>query len=134
MRKRKPGFWRSKVLTQTAEEGRRSMAGKASRAKGLAFERRVAELFRAFYPDARRQLEFHTADAKGVDLQNTGPFKVQCKKLRAYAPVTTMGEIEADRNLGEIPLLVTAGDGLEPMVVLHLEDFFRLLAHWDFSD
>jgi hypothetical protein len=132
-RKPKPEFWRSKALTKTPEEQARSTSGKASRAKGIAFERRVAEMFRRFYPDARRQLEWHVLDAKGIDLQGTGPLKVQLKKLKSYVSINTINEVQCDRVLGDIPLLITAGDGLEAMAVLPLEDFFRILA-WDSLD
>lgn len=104
------------------------MSGKSSRTKGLAFERKIAEMFRPFYPAARRQLEFQREDANGVDLQGTGPFRIQIKKLKTYASINTINEVKCERGLGEIPLLVTAGDGLEPMAVLPLEDLLRLVA------
>lgn len=101
--------------------------GKLSRRKGHSFEREIAVRLRVVFPHARRQLEYHEDDAKGVDLQNTGDYKIQCKKYAKYAPITAIEEVQCDRMLGEIPVLITAGDALEPMVVLPLDDFLRLI-------
>jgi hypothetical protein len=60
-------------------------------------------------------------------LQETGEFRFQCKRGRKYASVATIGEIECDRLFGEIPVLVTKGDDVEPMAVLPLDDLIQLL-------
>ena len=105
--------------------GSEEMSGKRSRTKGHSFERKMAAWFRKQgFPDARRHLEYQDGEANGVDLQNTGFFAVQCKKHKKYAPITCIREVQAD---DKIPLLVTAGDGLEPMVVIPLAGFQRLL-------
>lgn len=83
---------------------------------------------RVVFPEARRLLEYHSDDAKGVDVQNTGRFKFQCKKWKAYAPVTCIQEIECEPVLGDVPVLVTAGDNLTPMAVLPFDDFLDMLA------
>lgn len=101
-------------------------AGRRARSKGHSFEREVAKLLRPLFPEARRHLEYQDAEANGVDLVNTGPFRFQCKKLKKYAPITTIGEIQCDPLSGEIPVLVTAGDGQPPMAVLPFDDFLRL--------
>lgn len=104
------------------------LSGRAARKKGLDFEREVARMFeRAGWKGARRQLEFHSADAKGVDLQNTEPFFVQCKKTKKYVPLTTIGEIQCERAFGDIPVLIAAGDNQEAMACLPLRDFMSLL-------
>lgn len=103
------------------------MGGRSSRRKGHQFERDVAIWLRGVFPNARRQLEYHSRDARGVDLQETGPYRIQCKKFRQYAPIMCIREIDCDRDLGEIPVLVTAGDGLEPMAVLPLDELLRLI-------
>lgn len=101
--------------------------GRHARRKGHQFERDIAIRLRLKFPNARRQLEYQIDDCKGVDIQNTGRYKIQCKKMRKYAPITAIFEVKCERGLGDIPVLVTAGDGLEPMAILPLEEFLRLL-------
>jgi hypothetical protein len=103
------------------------VSGKGARAKGLNFERDVADKLRGVFPDARRLFEFHEADANGVDLQNTGDLRIQCKKLKRYASITKIQEIQHEPFCGEIPVLVTAGDRQPAMAVLPLEDFIWLI-------
>lgn len=100
--------------------------GKLARRKGHQFEREVAIAFRKIFPDARRHLEYQDAEANGVDLVETGHFKIQCKRGRKYASITAIEEIECDAWLGDIPVLVTQGDDKPPVVVMPLEDFLRL--------
>lgn len=107
---------------------KKKIGGKYARRKGLTFERELAIKLRTWFPKARRQLEFQADCALGVDLAETGNFKFQCKKLKGYASVNTINEIQCDRELmGDVPVLVTAADGLPAMVVMHLEDFLDLL-------
>lgn len=101
--------------------------GKRSRTKGHSFEREIAKAFRETFPDSRRHLENHKEDAKyGTDVVGIEPFRVQCKKLKKYAPITCIEEVSADRCLGEIPVLVTAGDKQETMAILPFEDFLNM--------
>lgn len=98
-----------------------------NRAKGLDFERKVANAFRlAGWLGAKRHLEFQQAEAQGFDLDGTEPFRIQCKRLAAYAPVATMGEIKPAP--GVVPLLVTKPDDGPAMVVLRFTDFIALAA------
>lgn len=101
--------------------------GRAARRKGIQFEREVAQVLRTLYPDARRQLEFHPTDARGVDLQDTGEYRFQCKKLKQYAPITAIQEVQCAPELGEVPVLVTAADGEPWMAVLPFADLVRLI-------
>lgn len=123
----KKAFWRSKIMAKSPEEMEKSMSGRANRDKGKRFEQEVAVKFREIYPHARRLLENHPEDAAGVDLLNTGPFKIQCKNLAGYAPIGRIGEVTADRTMGDIPVLVTKGHELEPMAVLPLSEFLGLV-------
>ncbi len=104
---------------------------KLSRTKGHSFERKIASECREIgFPEARRQLEYHEDDAKGVDIQGTGCFKIQCKKLKAYVSINTIKEVQCDREK-EIPILVTAGDGLEPMAVISWSDLKLLIKNYN---
>ena len=98
-----------------------------ARNKGLSFERDIAIAFRVVFPDAKRHLEFQKEEAKGVDLDHTGEFKVQCKKYAKYVPVNTIQEVQYNEMLGEVPVLVTAGTNQRAMAVLPFEDFLNLV-------
>jgi len=126
-RRKKSQWWRSKVLTATPEVMEKALSGKRNRAKGLAFERQVAIWLRDIFPGARRWLENHKDDANGIDLQGTGCFRFQVKKLKGYCSVATINEIKCEPELGDVPVLVTAGDNLPAMAVLPLKDFLWLL-------
>lgn len=68
------------------------------RAKGLSYERDVAEQLRQVgFPDAKRHLEFQKDEAKGIDLDNTWPLGVQCKAWKSTPPITVIDEIIDDR-------------------------------------
>lgn len=103
------------------------MGGAHSRRKGHQAERDLAIALRSVYPDARRQLEYHEADCHGVDIQNTGPYRFQCKKLKRYASINMIKEVQCARELGEVPVLVTAADNEEWMAVLPFSELVRLL-------
>lgn len=101
-----------------------------NRNKGHNFEREVAEMFRnAGFPDARRLLEYNEQDCNGVDISHTGPYKVQCKKLKTYASVAIINEVKCNQALGDVPVLVTAGDKQQAMAVLPLDALLDLIAH-----
>lgn len=103
------------------------MSGVHSRRKGHSFERQLAIWLRGIWPGARRQLEYHENDCRGIDIADTGRFKFQCKKLKSYASVNTIFEVQCDRDFGDVPILVTAADNKPAMAVLHLEDLIELL-------
>jgi len=98
--------------------------GALSRTKGHSYERAIAKAFRDHgFPEAGRHLEYQTDEANGVDLKNTGPYLVQCKRGRAYAPITAIEEISGEG----VPLLVTKADNKPDMVVMPLAEFLRLV-------
>lgn len=105
--------------------------GKSARTKGHSFERFVAIKLREIYPNARRQLEYQIDDCNGVDISGTGQFKFQCKKLKKYASINAIKEIQCETILGEVPILVTAGDHETVMAVLPFEELLRLLKKWE---
>lgn len=101
--------------------------GRHARTKGHSFERELAIMLRPIFPNARRQLEYHEGDCNGVDLMNTGFFKFQSKKCKSYVSVNTIDEIQCDRLIGDIPVLVTAADHKPAMAVLHWDDLLALI-------
>lgn len=98
--------------------------GKLSRTKGHSYERHVAKLFRHLFPGARRVLEYHEDDCNGIDI-DLGVLKLQCKRLKAYAPISKLFEVQCSEN--DIPVLVTKKDRGEDIVALKLKDFIRIL-------
>lgn len=100
---------------------------KRNRKKGLDFERKIAEKLRPYFPLVKRHLEFQKEEAKGIDLDNTGRLRIQCKKTKSYVSINTINEIMCSREFGEIPLLVAAGDNQPAMAVLHFDDLLRIL-------
>jgi hypothetical protein len=107
---------------------KRSSAGRRSRTKGHSFERELAIMLRPLFPNARRHLEYQDQEANGVDLVETGDFRFQSKKCKAYVSINTINEITADRLLGEVPVLVTAADHKPAMAVLYLDDLIALMS------
>ncbi len=102
------------------------MGGKMSRTKGHSFERKIANDLKKFFPMARRQLEYQADVVCGVDIAETGRFKIQCKCKKSYASVNTIDEVECQNN-DDIPLLVTKADRKPEMVVMRWKDFLELL-------
>lgn len=100
---------------------------KMARRKGHSFEREVAILLRKYFPEAKRHLEYQACEAKGIDLDNTGILRVQCKRGRKYASITAIEEVQIDPIEGGIPLLVTKGDGKPIVACLYLEDLLRII-------
>lgn len=105
----------------------KSRLSKMSRTKGHSFERETAIALRLVFPAARRHLEYQDCEANGVDLVETGHYRVQCKRGRKYASLSAIKEVTADELMGEVPVLVTKGDGERPLVCMPLEEFIRLL-------
>lgn len=101
---------------------------KLSRTKGHSFERMIASALHVVFPLARRHLEYHERDANGVDLIETGYYRIQCKRGRKYASLSAIKEVTADEFLGEVPLLVTQGDRERILVAMPLEEFIRLIS------
>lgn len=119
------------------------MSGKRSRTKGHSWERKLAKDFQRLtvwlgyvrihqWEEARRQLEYHEDDARGIDLQGTEPFAVQAKAHTNYVSVNTIKEIQCDEN--QIPLLITKGDHKEPMAVLSWKNLKKIIAAVDIKD
>lgn len=104
--------------------------GKKSRTKGHSFEREIARKLGGGvgpFPHARRHLEYQDSECYGVDLVNTGPYRIQCKRGKKPAPLSALLEVRADEMLGEVPILVTQGDRGRIIVAMPFEEFLRLL-------
>lgn len=95
--------------------------------KGKSWEREIANAIGHIFPEAKRHLEYQaSAAAKGIDLEGTGCFKIQAKNYQGYAPIGKIFEIK-ELCEGDIPLLITKGNRLPPMVVLPFESMIYLM-------
>lgn len=104
--------------------------GKLSRTKGHSFEREIARQFQRElgFEDVRRHLEYQDGEANGVDLVNTWPFLIQCKKRAGYSPVSTLGEIlRTDNNSDCVPMVITQADRKPACVILYWDDMKRII-------
>lgn len=97
--------------------------GKMSRTKGHSYERTVAKQLRHIFPDVGRQLEYQEDECNGVDLKNTGVFKIQCKRLKKYSPITAIEEVKTEG----IPVLVTRADNKPSMAVIPFDKLIELM-------
>lgn len=100
---------------------------RSARAKGHGFERYIANTLKHIFPNARRLLENHKDDAKGVDILHTGLYRFQCKKYRKYVNPSRIKEVQCDELLGEVPVLITAGDNQRALAIIPYEELLRLL-------
>lgn len=106
------------------------MSGLRSRRKGHSFERKVANDFKSIgYPDAKRQLEYQVDECIGIDIANTGRFKLQCKNKKAYCSVNTIEEIQADAF--DIPVVVTKADRKPARVIMNYDDFLEIVKGYE---
>lgn len=95
--------------------------------KGKSWEREIANAIGHIFPEAKRHLEYQaSAAAKGIDLEGTGCFKIQAKNYQGYAPIGKIFEIK-ELCEGDIPLLITKGNRLPPMVVLPFDSMIYLM-------
>lgn len=102
--------------------------GRSERTKGHNFEREIANRFKTVFEGARRHLEFQKEEAQaGVDISNTGRYKVQCKRGKRYAPMTAIYEVEIDFIEGGCPILVTQADRQPILAVLPFEELLDLI-------
>lgn len=89
------------------------------RRKGHGFERWVSNFLRKFFPLSKRHLEYQGQECKGVDLDNTDPFAIQCKRYHNIAVYNWLEEI---KDNSAIPILIAKADRKEPIIVGYLND------------
>lgn len=99
------------------------MGGRHSRNKGHNFEREIAQLLKTVFPHVKRKLEYQASEATGVDLEYTGNFKFQCKRLKTSVPIAKIEEIKEDG----VHVLVSKTDQKPIYATMKFEDFIKLL-------
>ena len=103
----------------------RKNVGKANRRKGHNFERQVVNDLKEIFPEAKRQLEYQTDECQGIDIANTGKYKIQCKCKKRYVSVNTIKEIKCGPE--DVPILITKQIWEPSMAILPWEELKVLL-------
>lgn len=103
-----------------------SQIGKTNRRKGHQFERDIAILLRPLFPNAERELEYQKSSANGVDLKNTGRYKIQAKFKQKYVNPGTIEEIKISSS-GDVPVLLTKKAKGPTLAVLYFQDLLVLM-------
>lgn len=101
------------------------MSGKRSRTKGHSYEREIANQLKPMFPEVKRHLESQSQEALGYDLDNTGEWRVQCKRGKKYAPIGKIKEPQIEKT-GGIPVLITKGDRERSVICFYLDDFLKM--------
>ena len=95
-----------------------------NRSRGHGFERWVSKFLKKFFPYSKRHLEYQIEECKGVDLDNTDPFAIQCKRKRNIVVYTWLEEI---KDKTAIPILIAKADRKEPIIVGYLKDLSHMV-------
>lgn len=101
------------------------MGGRASRNKGATFERRVAEIFREIYPEARRGYQRRSGSDE-PDVAGT-PWWIECKVGKATPQVYRAWWQAMEATDGRACMVVSKQDRTEILVTLQLADLLALL-------
>ncbi len=102
------------------------MTGRASRNKGAAFERLVANLLREIYPNARRGYQRRSGSDE-PDVAGT-PWWVEAKVSKATPQVYRAWWQAAKATDGRNIMVVSKQDRTEPLVTIALADLLALLS------
>jgi len=101
------------------------MGGAHSRNKGANFERHIANVFKELgFKDARRKIEYR--DGAGYDVDGTGPWRIQAKRYKGYAPITKIEEVP--KTSDTMPLLITKADAKPAVACMYLDDLIKVLS------
>lgn len=101
--------------------------GAAQRRKGANYELEVAAGYRkAGYPKARRKLSQYQ-ETDGQDLENVGPFSVQCKCGKSISWVKAYREAEASAKENDYVIAHIKVDHQGRFVLMSEDDWFELL-------
>jgi hypothetical protein len=101
--------------------------GKYQRTKGASNEREAACLWHDIgFPFAKRNLNQYQ-EKDGKDLQNTEPFRVQCKSGVNINPWQALKEAEEEAGKKEIPIAMVKKDRLGWMVIMRWESFKKVI-------
>jgi len=94
------------------------------RKKGHGFERWVSNFLKKFFPHSKRHLEYQGEECLGVDLDNTSPFAIQCKR---YKNISIYKWLEEIKDNSAIPILIAKADRKDPIIIGYLDDLAHLI-------
>lgn len=94
------------------------------RQKGHGFERWVSNFLKKFFPYSKRHLEYQGEECLGIDLDNTSPFAIQCKRRKDIKIYNWLEEI---KDNSAIPILIAKADRKEPIIIGYLDDLANLI-------
>lgn len=99
--------------------------GRSQRVKGHSFERKIAQLMRRWFPDAKRGYQTRGGGKEQADVINT-PYHIECKVGKK--PNIKAAYLQAREDTqGEPPIAITKWDREEPLVTMSLTDWFSML-------
>ena len=112
------------------------MGGRASRLKGHNWERKVANIFKPIFPDAKRGFQTRGGTAEEPDVKGT-PFYIECKRMKRCNEIAALRQAETalyeetecgTRRVDDrIPLADCKSDRQKATVTMYLEDFLPLI-------
>ncbi len=99
-----------------------------SRNKGHTFERKVAILFRRFFPQAKRGVQTRGGTAEAPDVDGT-PWYIECKRMKRCNILGALRQAEEGSGANDLrpPLAVCRNDRDKAVVALYLEDFLKIV-------
>jgi len=113
------------------------MGGRSSRVKGHGYERKIATLFRKFFPNAKRGFQTRGGTAEAPDVDGT-PFYIECKRQKnncslpaalkqAEAGQYVVTDEGTTRRDLRPPVAICKNDRERDMVAMYLDDFMKLV-------
>ena len=112
------------VLGTTPKDRYRVLMGRASRRKGYAFERWVANKLSALWAEAKRGIGQTRQGSECCDVENT-PYWVECKRHKRVSVSAAWRQATAATD-GRPILVVHRSDREPELVTLSLEEFMKL--------
>lgn len=101
---------------------------KYQRTKGNSWERTVVNYFKNIgFKKVQRHLEFQKMEAeKGVDLDHTGCFSVQCKNMAKFPnPKKIFSQIKDQKGQSKLGIVKVTNQG--EYAILQLSDFLKIV-------
>jgi len=102
------------------------VSGSHSRTKGHTFERWVAKQLRTIWVNAKRGYQTRGGTQEQFDVEGT-PFAIECKVGKQPNIRAAMRQVEAACK-GKPPVVVSKVDRETPLVTMHFNDWFDLVA------
>lgn len=110
---------------------------KAQRVKGHGYERKIAILFRKFFPDAKRGFQSRGGTSEEPDVDGT-PWYIECKRQKANCSLRrALMQAEAGQYIvtddattrrdSRPPMAICKNDRERDMMAMYLDDFMDIV-------